>query len=877
MTDSNQEEKEFKYLQTIIKKYPSSSSIHLIDYFLIIGYEDIYIQEKIIKEIQSKEIPSTSGKTNIYQTKEYPVVLSSINSDYEGEIIDDENIIKSLFPSENVNIYYDKYDNIDFDLNIKRIIFSIKENNIINNGFAYKFYEAINLPNRIRIFIPKIFLIISQYKYYTTFYNICKEIHNLFYSNNIQIPIELQLYNIVNYIPVPIGKRLDMTLFPFYELNVINKCQFNEEFISLDDQKIYSLERIKGYNEPEINIGEIFEVINIESFIETYIQILIGNSVSIIYNDIEILSIIIFLFNQFLFPLNSNENIFSIKKNTSSQNDEYIYEFNPDNNNKFCLDINKKIFNLKSEGNEDNKKLYEFLKKIISEIIKENEMNDENSSINSELSENIKKLVINLKKIKEKNIRYILKEKKYNFYEMFNEKETGEKNYIILDSFYKFNLQISAHYYKYYFNKEENNDTDEEKLFYNLFTNSAYSKIINQQDNNCNAIEKIIFENIINYKKHFESNELLNNLDIFDLIYKPKESDKFEALTFLEFYKYYLINLQSYFKDIISNDFVYCKKDKSENPNFLYKYKKINLDKNIILKYNYLLEQMPSEDKDKCFPYLDSNSLSILKSEMKIKDINNTFDTFLINNKVINTIDLIKYGILIIAAISIQGHKLIFFTECIYDLIQKINMSLNKYIEIFLSIAYRVFTNEKNQNLSIYEKYFDIFNLVKDNNLINLNHNIKTIHEKITSFIESIKDKKKEIKESSDYKLVKDSDSKKLYSLEPKLKDKEVLNIISNVGLNSNIKGNKINFKTKILKDKIISLNDVFTPLKLFNSLNKQFDEFYLTTEFGKINKDEYRKLVIHLIYYCSLFPNDFDKDIIKFLIYCLKFDKNKE
>ena len=41
---------------------------------------------------------------------------------------------------------------------------------------------------------------------------------------------------------------------------------------------------------------------------------------------------------------------------------------------------------------------------------------------------------------------------------------------------------------------------------------------------------------------------------------------------------------------------------------------------------------MPSEDKDKCFPYLDSNSLSILKSEMKIKDINNTFDTFLINN-----------------------------------------------------------------------------------------------------------------------------------------------------------------------------------------------------------------------------------------------------
>ena len=61
-----------------------------------------------------------------------------------------------------------------------------------------------------------------------------------------------------------------MTLFPFYELSDINKCQCNEEFISLDEQKIYSLERIKGYNIPEINIMEIFEVINIELLVDTY-------------------------------------------------------------------------------------------------------------------------------------------------------------------------------------------------------------------------------------------------------------------------------------------------------------------------------------------------------------------------------------------------------------------------------------------------------------------------------------------------------------------------------------------------------------------------------------------------------------------------------
>ena len=267
---------EFKYLQTLIKKYPLSDSIHLIDYFLIIGYEDIYIQEKLIKDIQNKGISLlNNNKTNIFQLKQYPTVLSSISSDYEGEIIDDEDIIKNIFPSESIDIYYNKGDNTDLDLSPKNIIFTQKEDKIIDNGFAYLFYESIALPNMFRIFLPKVFVIISKYQFYSTFYQICKEIHNLFFSYNTQIPIELQLYNIINFIPVPIGKRIDMTLFPFYELSFINKCQCNEEFISLDEQKIYSLERIKGYKIPEINIMEIFEVINIELLVDTYIKILL--------------------------------------------------------------------------------------------------------------------------------------------------------------------------------------------------------------------------------------------------------------------------------------------------------------------------------------------------------------------------------------------------------------------------------------------------------------------------------------------------------------------------------------------------------------------------------------------------------------------------
>ena len=881
MLNTNIENSEFKYLQTSIKKYSSSNSIHLIDYFLIVGYEDIYIQGKIIKEIQNKEIPPSSNtKTNIYKAKDYPTVLSSISSDYEDEIMNDEDIIKNIFPSQEINIYYNKGDNMDVNLNPKNVIFSQQKNNIKTNCFAYIFYEGISLTNRTRIFIPKIFIILSQYNFYSTFNNIFKEIHNLFYSNNIQIPIELQIYNIVNYIPVPVGKRLDMTLFPFYELSNINKCQCNEEFISLEEQKIYSIERIKGYNEPELNIKELFEVINIELLVETYIKILLGYNINIIYNDNEILSIIIFLLEQFLFPLNIKE--YNNKINIDKE-EYYYYIFNKENNDiKYSLDINKKILILKNEPNETFKKLDEYIKKILAECLKENteKENDINKNEKS-LYDNIKELMTNIKQIKEKKNRYgNFKEKKYNFFEMLNEKETGENNHIILDSFYKFNLYIYEHYYKYNLNKNENNndnENEEDKIFYNAFSNSVYSAIFNVKENNDISLERVVFQNILNYKKKYNDNILLDNLDIFDLINKPKESDKFEPVTFLEFYKYYFDNLQSYFNDIISNEFVSCKKDKSEKTNFWYKYKKINLDKNILLKYNYLLEQMPVEDKNKCFPYLDTNTISNLKAEIKIKEISNVFDLCLINNKAINNIDIIKYCILDIVALSLSGHKLIFFTECIYELIKDINISLNKYIEIFLSIAYRVFSSEKNQNLFIYEKYFEIYNILVDNNLIYTNNNINLIQEKIKTFTESIQDKNKDVKENNDCKLVKETESKKLYSLEPKLKDKDVLGIITNAGYNGNIKGNKINFKTKILKDKPISLNDVFSPLKLLNNLNKMIDEYYLNLDFGKINKDEYKKLIIQVIYYINLFPNDFNKDIIKFLIYCLKIEKNKE
>ena len=911
LQNSKNESSDSKELQISIKKYPSIKSTHLIDYFLIVGYEEIYIEQKIIKLIQGNKETSSNNK---YKLNEYPTILSSINSDYKDEIIDDEDIIKHIFP-EQPTILYSTGDNLDIDINPKNIIFSKKENNIFNIGYSYNFYECRSLLNRTRIFIPKAFVIISQYPYFITFNHICNEVYDLFHSNNIQIPIELQLYNIINYIPVPYEKRLDMTLFPFYELYTINSYQSNEEFISLENQKISSLLPNYGYDKPQLNISEIFDIIPIEVIVEIHLKLLTGHIISIFSSDIQLLNIIIYLLKYFLFPLNDNANVTCYNQNKYLNEskivfnkDELIYGFNVDYNNisknkvnngdnkdnifetNYYLDINKKSLNIDTNNtlDENSKKFSDFLKKIFEDSLTDND-NENTNNNNNNLENNIKKLVNNLNNIKEKIIKYgnntvfNTNKYKYNFFECNSEKDL-EINNSIIKSFYQFNLYISTQYYKnFIINTNTNNDIEEEKVFYELFSKSIYSKILNDfkndyLKNNINQPDntiKVIFENILlNRKINYNNSkfmENLNNIGVIEHFFKGKENDKFEAVTFLEFYKYFYNNLQSYFYDVISNEYVECTMNDTNNIKCLYRYKQINLDKNILLKYNYLLEQMPLEDKNKCFPYLTTPLLNASDAKIKIKDICNNFEHYFINNKLINNVEVIRLCILNVMALSTTGHKIIYFIEALHELMKKINISIYKFIYIILSIAYRVFIKEKNQNLFIYEKYFNIFNFVVENNLITPNNDINNIYNNILNFIESIKDKKKEEIEGNDYKSIKDVDNKKLYSLEPKLKEKEMLSNISNVTFNGNIKNNKITFKAKILKDKIFNINDIFSPLKVYNQLNKMVDEFSQNLEFNKINKDEYKKLIIHLIYYCSLFPQEFDKTIIKYLIYCLK------
>ena len=84
-------------------------------------------------------------------------------------------------------------------------------------------------------------MIISQYPFFKIFNELCDEIFELFNKNQFQIPIEIQIYNIINFFPAPDDTGLKMTLILKEELNKIEFIGNQEEFLILVFKKNITL------------------------------------------------------------------------------------------------------------------------------------------------------------------------------------------------------------------------------------------------------------------------------------------------------------------------------------------------------------------------------------------------------------------------------------------------------------------------------------------------------------------------------------------------------------------------------------------------------------------------------------------------------------
>ena len=256
LDENNEEKLNIKELRQT-KKYPFlGSSPSLIDYFLIIGYDTASKNEIAFNLLEaqnqfntlqkSKTVPVEREKEKnnpfmAYQVDNKPVILNSIGSDFISAALDEELIIKCLFPNK-IMINFEMTKNERPELPTKNMMLYLKANKIFEfddahndkdeilkndvmfNVFGYLFYEPFLITSKeqrtYRLYFPKVFVFISQY---TTFKYFSFLSQNILFrmKHQTEIPLEIQIYNIVNFTPSPLSTNLTL------------KLMFNNDFFNL--------------------------------------------------------------------------------------------------------------------------------------------------------------------------------------------------------------------------------------------------------------------------------------------------------------------------------------------------------------------------------------------------------------------------------------------------------------------------------------------------------------------------------------------------------------------------------------------------------------------------------------------------------------------
>ena len=137
------------------------------------------------------------------------------------------------------------------------------------NGFAYTFYKEFNEKLEINnvkfsFYIPVTFCIISEFPFFNSYHKLCKQIVQLFQNNKNEIPLEILIYNIINFSLSPINGEIllniEPTNFPTRKIvvNSLNKAPKNKKEIK--EKKEENIQIIKEEEEPEEDFNNPFEL-----------------------------------------------------------------------------------------------------------------------------------------------------------------------------------------------------------------------------------------------------------------------------------------------------------------------------------------------------------------------------------------------------------------------------------------------------------------------------------------------------------------------------------------------------------------------------------------------------------------------------------------
>ncbi len=791
-----------------VKKYPYMAySQNLIECFNIIGYMEVHFGE-IIKEIKKKpennnEIIQKMKKQNMNYLEEYkpkinPIIINTISSNIQdGNLIDFDLLIKSIFPSS-PSIYFNKNENNkDIKIGNYNVIFylNIKQKTPIYS-FSLIFYEMLQISNNIKIFIPKVFNILTQFPYFIEFNKLFEQIYKLFKINNQEIPLEIMLYNIINFIPSPINHEMLISLFPnkdliSYEKEVSQEKDEKSKPLHNKSNETGNISQLSGYPCFHFKLQEIFKIISIYNIVKLIIYNFIESKIIFFSCNIEILNITMFMFSKLNYPCNDSSSISSI---ISISKKEFFT-----NDIKFVGKLNKKFFGVNCKYNKEEFKIK--IDNFYSEYFIIDLDNDDLEYFGH--NEQIIKLNAYIEKIlddKKINSFFLEKyiKKLYNDFKDITTKVTnttyGEnsedetprffafdnvyisKNKIIQEKIYDFILNLLSifhNFFKLTLEKEEKNGeivnkynlsyknektifenwSEEEKIFANFFFEShnweKYFKnyISNNIINELFTIPYIFSEEFITVKQTGK-NIIKYYFDIIDKFYFTKST--IEKVDFNNFYIYYEKNLKNY----LFNESKMSKKLKIDyNKNFDklkigYKYKITELDQNVLFSYINFIENLEESELLNIFPSINFKNQFKIK-ESNILNLTQVIQETLIDQKILSNEENICFYCLSIFILICDNLDICEHFEYLFKILKKQTFLIRRIINLMLSILYKLCLHNMQldylkKSLLIYLQLMNIltqYNIIPDILLWHLIENFKEIELKYNKMVKDINEK----------------------------------------------------------------------------------------------------------------------------------------
>ena len=726
----------------IIKKYPYLGySPNLIEYFGIIGYSETFIPELISSIKNSNSYLNSNTQSQLKNISPYPpTVLSSITSNNDYGIVDNELIITQLYP-DNPKIFIVEQNQPEPEKSNAIYSFCFDsldgQTKLFYTCFGFKFYEIFK-DEEDKYYIPKAFCIISQYPFFNAFFNICSNLYDILNEKKNVVPFEILLYNIINYIPSPINTKLELYLFTTDE----------------KDPKI-ELNQLSGYPNLDFDLFEIFNLLPLNLILQIYVLTFLEQNLLFFSSNLEILNIVMYIMYMFNYPCNDSTyfwHIVSVGKNNLVEENKFVgkimlsllgvnctYDPSIDTSafaeSHYVVDIdNKKLIykeslNISMDEKEDSNKLINLVN-YVENIFKEKNVN---SSI---LKRPLVKLKNRLEDYLYEKIPNFTTNPKKNFVNFFKaEKSTKHSiNIRLLEFFYDCNLSLLINFYNdnqltSSFDKiikEENNGSEhsiniskyyeeEEKYFCELFRNSVKYKIY--FDNFLSEFEVVdvfripfLFSQMfIELKLKDEEEISCENIDYFNLIdqlYRLTNNQSFhKRINFKSFNQNYNEKISRYFKRFFINDYdniVFVKNAKEETgKNDVQKgsrYQLINMNKKIINRYIYLLQNFfEVQDIENMFPHIKKKEAKVIKI-IDRRVIYQLIKNKLIEKKFISSLNFLIYTLAYIVSLTITLHpfeQMISFLAEIQEAFKLIKYFMPHYIYTIIKSIYKYYLINK--------------------------------------------------------------------------------------------------------------------------------------------------------------------------------------